>query len=191
MKDVRLFPLSLEAVRSFQNWGFHRDELFYDYNFPILSDGEAEDWFRWKTGSILSRYYAIYAEEEAVGYIGMKQINRLFGSACLGIVLNPDRLGIGYGSRALDLFLELFFLQERMRRMTLQVAPYNFRALALYEKAGFQKVGTFPFIYPNGRPPLERQEFSDIWAKAFHFGNTWILQGIRMELRAQEFLERR
>ena len=51
--------------------------------------------------------------------------------------------GQGYGTEALHLALQYAFDELNLHRITLTVIAYNERAIALYERAGFQREGVF------------------------------------------------
>jgi RimJ/RimL family protein N-acetyltransferase len=54
-----------------------------------------------------------------------------------------DAWGQGYGTEALHLALQYAFDELNLHRITLTVIAYNERAIALYERAGFQREGVF------------------------------------------------
>ncbi|MDO5714512.1 MAG: GNAT family protein [Tissierellia bacterium] len=187
MVDIVLKPMELKDVEKFRHWSTHDDELFSDYNFLPKTDKEVREWYEWKVGSLFSEYFCIIEGEIPIGYLGMKGINFLFRTSFLGIVLDPGKVNQGYGEVALRKFLKYYFEEKNMKKIFLHVAPYNKRAFSLYKKIGFQTKGTFPYIYPNGKPPLYREEFQDIWDLAIELGGHWILRGIRMELSQEEY----
>ncbi|MEP7191056.1 MAG: GNAT family protein, partial [Roseiflexaceae bacterium] len=51
--------------------------------------------------------------------------------------------GHGYGAEALGLALQFAFQELNLHRVQLTVFSYNQRAIALYEKLGFQREGIF------------------------------------------------
>ena len=77
--------------------------------------------------------------------IGMCEINRIFRQArhCMfwiGIG-DPAYRGHGYGSDAIRILLRYAFLEMNLNRVGLEVMSYNERAIAAYEKIGFQHEG--------------------------------------------------
>jgi len=60
--------------------------------------------------------------------------------------------GQGYGREAIKLMLGFAFNELNLYRVQLSVFSYNQRALALYEKLGFQREGTFrEFLHRDGQ----------------------------------------
>lgn len=84
------------------------------------------------------------AGERLIGTVGFFEIEWANQAAWLSLGLG-DRAdwGKGYGSEALALGLRYAFDELNFHRLTLTVFDYNERAIALYEKAGFQREGTF------------------------------------------------
>lgn len=60
--------------------------------------------------------------------------------------------GKGYGSEAMRVALAFAFHELNLHRVQLTVFSYNERAIALYEKLGFQRDGTLrEFLQRDGR----------------------------------------
>ena len=77
--------------------------------------------------------------------IGMCEINRIFRQArhCMfwiGIG-EPAYREHGYGSDAIRVLLRFAFLEMNLNRVGLEVMSYNDRAIAAYERIGFQHEG--------------------------------------------------
>jgi RimJ/RimL family protein N-acetyltransferase len=83
------------------------------------------------------------ADDRAVGVIDLHEIDRINGSAGLGIVIGaPDDTGRGYGSDALRAILAFGFGDLRLERVWLDVYDFNERARHVYERVGFVHEGT-------------------------------------------------
>ena len=79
-----------------------------------------------------------------IGTIGFYEIEWANQGAWLGMGIGErDAWDQGYGSEALHLALQYAFDELNLYRITLTVIAYNERAIALYEKAGFQREGIF------------------------------------------------
>jgi RimJ/RimL family protein N-acetyltransferase len=62
------------------------------------------------------------------------------------------RRGQGYGAQALQLALDFAFRELNLHRVQLTVFAYNAAAIALYQKLGFQREGTFrEFLHRDGQ----------------------------------------
>jgi len=174
-----------------RNWGYHKNPLLKDYNFPLLTDGEIKRWYKLKTKSFFNKYYAVFNEEDRlIGYLGIKRIRRIFRDSVLGIVLDPNYMNQGYGTEILLYFLKYYFNQMKMRKMYLEVAEFNKRAYRVYKKLGFKTIGYYldEFFNPN----LDLSNKSYLEAKSsFVISNKKIYNYIyKMVLDKKTFLEK-
>ena len=84
-------------------------------------------------------FYSFYDEGELVGFINLVEEEK---AVFLGIGVNPDHCGKGYGQQmcriACDLSKQLFVGKP----IYLEVRTWNTRAVKCYEKAGFRIVGS-------------------------------------------------
>lgn len=149
---VNIKDLECKDVYLMRDWGLHENPLIEDYNFPPMSDIEIKIWYRQKTRKKSNRYYSITNEEnKLIGYMGIKHIKRFRRESTLGIVFDPNYVDKGYGTETLNLFLEHYFLEMKMKKMILEVAKFNKRAYRVYEKMGFKEAGYYldDFFDPN------------------------------------------
>ena len=93
----------------------------------------------------LENIFSIFREEEFLGIIQIIKIEEK--NAHLGrFILNPQKVGRGFGKNALELFVYRIFEDESIDSITLTVFDSNITAKKLYEKLGFRidKVIEFP-----------------------------------------------
>ena len=93
----------------------------------------------------LENIFSIFREEEFLGIIQIIKIEEK--NAHLGrFILNPQKVGRGFGKNALELFVYRIFEDESIDSITLTVFASNITAKKLYEKLGFRidKVIEFP-----------------------------------------------
>ncbi|GMG98028.1 GNAT family N-acetyltransferase [Tepidimicrobium xylanilyticum] len=141
---VKILPLKLEDAYYMRRWGVHKNPLLYDYNLPSVTDEEIEEWYYYKTGSRDRKYYSIFNEENRfIGYMGIKNIRKLWRDAVLGIVFDPNYVNKGYGTEAITTYLKYYFFQMGMKRLFLEVAQFNKRAIRCYEKCGFRIIDRY------------------------------------------------
>lgn len=141
---LTISSIKLEDVYYMANWGQHDNPLLFDYNFPSLSDSEIKQWYCLKTIGIRKKYYGILNENNIlIGYMGIKNIRRFKREATLGIVFDPNYVNQGYGTESINLYLNYYFNKMKMRRMYLDVAQFNKRAIQCYEKNGFKKFDVY------------------------------------------------
>ncbi|MBD3192211.1 MAG: GNAT family N-acetyltransferase [Candidatus Heimdallarchaeota archaeon] len=80
--------------------------------------------------------------KEFLGHCSLFIINRTARSANLGIfIYNKDNQGRGYGTDAMRVLLKIGFDFLNLHRIELGVYPVNKRAIHVYQKVGFKKVG--------------------------------------------------
>jgi RimJ/RimL family protein N-acetyltransferase len=83
-------------------------------------------------------------ENTLLGYVELDGILWSIGTAWLGLGLGRrESWGRGFGTDAMRLVLNFAFNELNLRRVQLSVFSYNERAIALYEKLGFVREGTF------------------------------------------------
>ena len=95
----------------------------------------------------LEDLFSIFHEEEFIGIIQIIKIEK--NNAHLGrFMLNPLKVGQGFGKNALELFVHRIFEDENINSITLTVFDSNITAKKLYEKLGFKiyKVIEFPSL---------------------------------------------
>lgn len=79
-----------------------------------------------------------------IGFTGLFSIEWPHRLSWLAIGIGEaDYWGGGYGREAMTLLLEFGFMELNLRRIQLNVFGYNTRAIALYEKLGFQREGVY------------------------------------------------
>jgi RimJ/RimL family protein N-acetyltransferase len=81
--------------------------------------------------------------KEIVGFVGIEGILWNHRTAWVSVGIGGDNRGQGYGKEALRLAMSLAFNEFNLYRLQLTVFQYNERAIALYEKLGFKKEGTY------------------------------------------------
>lgn len=88
-----------------------------------------------------------------IGYVELEGIlwTHQVGWLAIGIGETSVR-GKGYGRLAMQLTLGFAFRELNLHRVQLTVFSYNQRAIALYEKLGFQREGTYrEFLHRDGQ----------------------------------------
>lgn len=147
--DLSFRKMELSDVFTFRNWGRHKSPLFFDYNFIGESEEDIIEWFKWKTKRPLSEYFVIEKDGRIIGYLSLKNINKILKRGELGLVLDPNYINKGIGKKILGLFLN--YLRARgFKKIILFVAQYNKRARRCYEELGFKERYKFLMKFPNG-----------------------------------------
>jgi RimJ/RimL family protein N-acetyltransferase len=93
--------------------------------------------------SLINRILAIEDRQgELIGEIEIDHINWREKEAELFIYIGEQKLwGEGYGSDALNTFIDYFFKYKGFKSVYLRVYQQNKRAIRCYEKCGFKKSG--------------------------------------------------
>lgn len=80
--------------------------------------------------------------DELIGYAELDGIMWAHQVSGVSIAIgDPKNWGKGYGYEAMQLVLRFAFDELNLHRVVLTVFSYNERAIALYEKLGFQREG--------------------------------------------------
>ena len=112
--------------------------------FPSTAE-EMEGWiFSNRSGHDEELFFAIRRIEgdQLVGMVGLNRIMRQPRHCMFWIGIGePASRGMGFGSEALRLMLQWCFLEMNLNRVGLEVMSYNTRAIATYERMGFQHEG--------------------------------------------------
>ncbi len=135
--NVAIRAMRREDVDAFATWAQHVDPLFRHYNLPALSGPGADELWRFLSGAPeVRRPYAGLAGDRVVATLIVRDMDAATASGELGILLDPAYLGRGLGRRILRAFVEVL-ASEGFRRLHLEVAGYNGRAIAAYRASGF------------------------------------------------------
>lgn len=111
-------------------------------NFDLRTPEEKGLWLRQEQGDFTRLRLAIVPPgSEIIGLVSLRDIDYRRGSATLGIRLSAGQVGQGYGTDAVITLLGYAFGTLALKRVNLDVAQHNARALRCYEKCGFTVVG--------------------------------------------------
>src|SRR6266568_3048597 len=78
-------------------------------------------------------------DDRFIGAISLRGIEVQHGHGELGIFMDRDHQGQGWGSEAQRVLLEYAFGELRLERVSLTVSPSNARAIRSYQKVGFSQ----------------------------------------------------
>jgi RimJ/RimL family protein N-acetyltransferase len=79
--------------------------------------------------------------DETIGFVELRSIRPPHGHATLGIYLSASARGKGRAAEALELITRYGIEVIGLRKIVLQVFDHHARAVRLYERAGFERVG--------------------------------------------------
>ncbi len=145
-----------ENLAAFQRW--YRDpeiSRLTRYRTEPMTSDEIERYFRARVlgGDTLSYGIHLTDNDRLIGSATFSQLDLANGSVTYHIMIGErDCWGLGYGTEATELMLELAFEDLRLHRVALAVFEFNRRAIRSYEKAGFRIEGRLrDTIFRDGR----------------------------------------
>jgi RimJ/RimL family protein N-acetyltransferase len=119
-------------------WQRYENPLYRHHNIYLPTQGMLDYWYKtWVNGRGRISFAIEDEKGRMIGQISLREIDRRGGVTRLGISLAPDAVNKGYGTEALRTFLRCYFNEMAFKRMVLDVAQYNRRAIRCYEKLGF------------------------------------------------------
>ena len=134
---VAIRPMRRADIDGFAAWARHTDPLSHHYNLPALTPATADELWAFLSGSpAVRRPYTGLANERIVATLVVRDMDPATASGELGIMLDPAYIGQGLGRRILGAFVTVL-ANEGFRRLRLEVAGYNRRAIAAYLANGF------------------------------------------------------
>lgn len=139
---VFIRALRRQDLDTMETWPPSEDPLYRLFDWPVCSYEHNDIWFSRLIHDKSRVYYAIENENsDLIGRLSLREIYKR-RSARLGLGFGTPFVGQGYGTEALQLFLQYYFLTLRFEQMVLDVAAVNARAIRCYLRCGFEKVST-------------------------------------------------
>lgn len=125
-------PMTAPDAHAIAAWRYPGAYAFYDADADPNDLAELLDPAQWGT-----HYFAVEARDELVGHFVFKRDDH--GVTEIGLGLRPDLTGRGLGGAFLDAGLRYAAQALGATSYTLAVAAFNARAIAVYERAGFEE----------------------------------------------------
>ena len=141
-----------EIARWFQDGAFMR--LLDAVPARPKTEPELREWLERSRNNDSGYLFAVRPldGEQLLGYIELDGILWNMAVAWFSIALAPEQRNQGYGYDALRVALRFAFGELNLHRVQLTVFDYNKPAIAVYEKLGFRREGTFrEFLQRDGR----------------------------------------
>jgi len=159
-QKIYIKKLERKHVDTMQEWGRHKDPLFYCYNFPYMNKSERDYWYKTKSFSLARRCFVIFNNyNQLVGYISLRDIKWFRKTSELGIVFDPDEIAKGYGTEGLKTFITYYFETLKMKALYLKVSVFNKRAQRCYEKCGFKSKGIVIDDFEDQSLPIFKEDY--------------------------------
>ncbi len=153
--SINLSKIKKEDMEYIYKWFSDADFLkYYDYYPPVpLNKQEVDKIFNDYENSNNSNVFAVRNKNTFIGVAGFDDIieENKVSTLFIGLGSENER-GKGYGSETMKLLLEYGFVNLNFHRIQLNVLEFNEGAIALYEKFGFKKEGTYrEFVLRDGK----------------------------------------
>jgi len=147
-KNLYLSRIEKNDMEHFYKWFSDSEFLkFYDYYPPLPQTKEEVDkTFSYYEKKEKSDVFAIRLvnDDQIIGIAGYDDIIKENKVATLFIGIgSKDSRGNGYGKESMKILLNYGFNDMDLYRIQLNVLEFNQSAIALYEKTGFIKEGTY------------------------------------------------
>ncbi len=145
---VWLTALSRDDARLIASWDTDSEFIRYLDSSPAYPRNE-DQVIRWIENEQKSRDNFLFGirlveTDDLIGWVELDGIQWTHQTSYIGIGIgNPSFWGQGYGAEAMNLSLQFAFHELNLHRVHLTVFSYNQRAIALYEKLGFQREGAY------------------------------------------------
>ncbi len=143
-EKVKLRPLNLKDIEIMQAWPRYQAKSDLWANIALSSSSEGERWIT--TYHQPPRCYAFAADTAEGLLVGRANIAVLDEPTKVGgifsFTINPGCTGKGYGQATLDELLRFAFVEQGMSAVYLYTQANNHKARHIYDKFGFQFVGT-------------------------------------------------
>ncbi|WP_369900318.1 GNAT family N-acetyltransferase [Bacillus manliponensis] len=117
---------------------WHYDGKYAFYNMEADEEDLAEFLNSEMRGD---QYFAVMDKRELVGFFSFYQAKD--NSIDMGLGMAPSLTGIGKGLSFVKAGMMFSMRKYNPKSLTLSVAAFNERAIKVYEKVGFEIVGTF------------------------------------------------
>jgi len=124
-----------EAAIEIIEWKYDGIYSFYNIQNDLDVLDEFLNPFKW------NHYAAIYEDEDLVGYFTFNPLNVY--EVEIGLGLHPDIMGKGKGLSFVEYAIEIALKWYVPKKMIVNIAEFNQRAIRLYEKLGFEKISQF------------------------------------------------
>lgn len=134
MTRYRFEPMTADAAERIAEWAYPEPYSFYDMTADPDDLAEFLDPESWP-----DTYFAVREGDDLVGFFSFEADD---GAVVVGLGMHPDRTGGGRGGAFVRAGLEFAGERYTPSEFRLSVATFNGRAIAVYERVGFEGVGT-------------------------------------------------
>ena len=142
LSDVALVPFGRQHLAQTLQWTNDPELARLLDRHDTVTAEEHERWFVSLSSREDTIFFAIEDDARHVGNVWLADISSRHRKAEVRIVLAPDAVNRGCGSRAIELIAAQAFGHMNLHRLYAFVLAFNPRARRAFEKAGFTLEGT-------------------------------------------------
>ncbi len=156
-KNLYLSKVETQDMEHMYEWFSNKEFLkFYDYYPPVPQTKEQVDktFYDYENNEESDVFVIKRIEDgQVIGLAGYDEIVKENKVATLFIGIGSKNFrGKGYGTESMNILLDYGFNDLDFHRIQLNVLEFNESAIALYEKSGFIKEGTYrEFVIRDGK----------------------------------------
>lgn len=141
-EKITLRAMENRDLEILRRWRNHPDLMLYHFSTLPVSEAAQQHWYESRCADSANVTLIIENENHAaVGYTILKNIDHKNRNAEIGLHLDPEYQGKGYGKDAFKTLIRFCFQEMNLHRVFLQVLDFNERAYHLYERLGFTVEG--------------------------------------------------
>lgn len=151
---IHLNAVTEEDIPTITNWYQNADFLRLLDAVAAMPRGYEETKKEFLQSSPNTFRFAIRenGSQQLLGIVQLQSILWTHGVTWVAIEIDPAHQNKGIGQEAMQLCLKFAFHELNMHRVQLTVFEYNSRAIATYEKLGFQQEGAYrEFLFRDGK----------------------------------------
>jgi len=140
---VILGPTREDLNDTYRRWIHDLDVGVYLFATHLFTHTQEEEWFeaQRKTGNV---HFTVYDKETGtpIGTTGFMRMSQVHRDAEFGIMIGEKEFqDRGYGTEATALTIDYGFNALNLASIFLRVHEFNKRAIRVYEKIGFKRIG--------------------------------------------------
>ena len=138
MRDIiKLTKAEITDINDIFEWRNHPDIRKNFFNQEMLSWDEHEKWFTAKLKDPDTTIYMAYYRNEKVGAIRFEANDSVIKTS---LMLNPDSLGRGFGSKVIKIGVEEFIKDKNPKESLIaEIKKDNIVSIKAFQKAGYRE----------------------------------------------------
>jgi len=164
-QNVMLLPLTKEHIESLRTWRNDTQNTRFLRSIPFITPEMQDNWYKTYLANADELCFVIYENQvlnRVVGSLSLYDFHDRqaeFGKILIG---DEQAHGKSVGYHALLAVLRIAFEELKLEKVVLRVYDENIAAKHIYEKAGFQKVGSESVNHMiENYMELQRNEFAE------------------------------